>query len=371
MKRLLLILLTLPMLCFSQKKQKNGPYETYYQNGKTKTIGNYSENKKTGLWKSFYDNGVLKTESLHDKATNLVVTKNVYYRNGKIKTKIKKQPNGKFIEKSYFKNNGNLQYEVNYIIETKDNKQIVGSYKDYYSDKKLKTESTYVKGELHGKWKQFYNTGTLNWVVNYKNGYKVGPYKKFHKNGSIQIKGHCENNLKNGKEQTLDANGNVIWEGSFLNNKHHSTWVHTNNKNQKKTYKYINGKLKKGNKDLKHKQVNIPVGAFKSYPMYTGCDNTVSMSNQRKCTKNKISQFIKNNINTYLIKKLNLKSNERLKLLLLVDKQGNITPSKIKTQNAKIKAEVLDVINKLPQITPGEKIQQPASMYIALSILLN
>jgi len=56
---------------------------------------------------------------------------------------------------------------------------------------------------------------------------------------------------------------------------------------------------------------------------------------------------------------------------LLVDIQGNIIPVKIKTQRTKLKTEILDIINKLPQITPGKIIQQPKSMNIALTILLN
>ena len=370
MKNLLFILIAVPLLCFSQKKEKNGLYETYHQNGEKKTSGNYKANKKTGLWQSYFNNGALKTKSIYNSKTSQLTLKEVYFKNGKTKSVSKINTNGTYLEKGYYKNSGHLLYQINYTEQTKAAQQLTGSYKDYYNNKKLKTEANYVNGNLDGLWQQFYDTGEINWKVNYKNGYKTGRYKKHHKNGTLELEGNCENNLKNGKETNFDNNGNIIWQGQYLNDKRQNNWVHINKDNKRKIYKYKNGVLKKDNHAISPVEIRIPVGDFETYPIYPGCEEMAGSMQQKKCLSNSISEFIKNNTNTYLIKKLNLKDNKTLNLLLKTDKNGKITPVKIKTPHPKLDKEALTIISKLPKITPGKRRGKPITTVTPITIKL-
>ena len=56
MKKLILILLCLPMIGFGQ----DGPFQDYYENGQLKLEGNFKNGKNDGLWKHYHENGQLK-----------------------------------------------------------------------------------------------------------------------------------------------------------------------------------------------------------------------------------------------------------------------------------------------------------------------
>ena len=42
--------------------EKDGPFKTYYENGKLKTEGTFIDGKMNGLYKSYHENGKLQIE---------------------------------------------------------------------------------------------------------------------------------------------------------------------------------------------------------------------------------------------------------------------------------------------------------------------
>ena len=58
MKKLLLLLLFIPLVSFGQVK--NGEHNAYYESGKLKSTGNYVDDLRQGEFKFYYESGELE-----------------------------------------------------------------------------------------------------------------------------------------------------------------------------------------------------------------------------------------------------------------------------------------------------------------------
>ena len=135
MKKLLLILLSLPMIVFGQTEYHK-EYDAY---GKLYE-GYLKNNKQDGVWKLYYANGQVKQEENW---------KDGYYQ-GLWK---------------YFNQNGQITREVNYKDGEDD-----GLHRSWYENGQLEMEENYKDGELEGIWKLYYENGQLQIEQNWKDG---------------------------------------------------------------------------------------------------------------------------------------------------------------------------------------------------------
>ena len=125
------------------EKENYGLWHFFQENGKTKSIGEFANNKRTGFWQFYNLNGTLDDE--------------VYYKDGKL--------NGPF--KNYDEN-GNLRQEGNYVDDLKE-----GTVKIYYEDGSLYSTNNYIKGKQVGEIKEFYPNGDLSAQANYNEESKL------------------------------------------------------------------------------------------------------------------------------------------------------------------------------------------------------
>ena len=143
MKKLLLILLCLPMIGFGQEVKR-----AYYNSGAILSEVHYNiEGKRDGTTKYFYDWGAwaIKTEA--------------NYKNGKM----------------------------------------IGAFKSYTKDGRIKEEGFYkyteegVYSERTGIWKRYYDSGELNTEITYDENGKSVKYISYEKDGTIipMLEGGC------------------------------------------------------------------------------------------------------------------------------------------------------------------------------------
>ena len=134
MKKLLVLLLAIPLIGFSQTETKR----EYYESGKLLSIINYTDGVRNGSCKYFYDYGAWAIKTA------------INYKNGKLIGD----------SKSYAKE-GQLIEE--------------GQYK--YTEKG-------VYSRKDGKWTTYYNSGEVKVEITYDDG-KSLEYKSLEKDGSI------------------------------------------------------------------------------------------------------------------------------------------------------------------------------------------
>jgi len=80
MKKLLLLLLCVPLIGIGQTEYK----KTYYENGKTETEGNYIDGRKEGLWKWYYESGELESTGIYKNGQSHGIFHG-WYKNGQLR----------------------------------------------------------------------------------------------------------------------------------------------------------------------------------------------------------------------------------------------------------------------------------------------
>jgi len=152
MKKLLLILLCLPMIGFGQAK--NVVQISTYENGNVKKEKVY---KDTSGWiyRYYREDGQLKE-------VNGKYIYQRYHENGKLKEEgnynhLTGGESG--LWKRYFQS-GQLSTLINYHLDGKAGR--VGKYEDYYENGQLRTEGFYKDGRRDYKWRYYYKNGSLS-----------------------------------------------------------------------------------------------------------------------------------------------------------------------------------------------------------------
>ena len=234
MKKLLLILLCLPLLLKSQEeggesilfdskilidetvnKGTNKDPILYYEskvytgkifdvwtNGNKRIIKTIKDGKEMGEFKNWFSNGQIETQ-------------------GKI---LNGKKDGSY--KQWFMD-GQIEYDINY-----KNGEFNGSYKQWFKDGQIEYDINYINGDLHGSYKKWFNDGQLEYDKNYKKGKLDGEYLAYSKIsiGFLRWEMTYKNGKKNGLRR-LWSNNDLLEEGQYVmgkeNGLHRKTWRHS------------------------------------------------------------------------------------------------------------------------------------------------
>lgn len=108
---------------------------------------------------------------------------------------------------------------------------IVGEFKSYYPNGKLKNTGKYDNGFPDGFWVNYQENGNEAAKGNWKAGVQVGEWKHFNENGKLQliINYDLQGNL-HGNYFEYDDEGNLCIEGSYISGLMNGKWVYTYHK---------------------------------------------------------------------------------------------------------------------------------------------
>ena len=230
MKKIILLLLFIPLVSFGQVK--NGEIKTYYGSGELKSTGNYVNGLEQGEYKFYYESGKLKMEGIYADIDSLefllgkviwqkssrdyyvgVTFEGVYFDDEKNKIdpyrKATEKPikDGKWI---YYYESGKIEkeefYEDNLILK------II-----YYSEKGFKTskiEYGLKEGWLLPEETKYYKNGIIK--SEDFDGYEGSYSAKYYENGQMEWEdwgdGLIKTYYKNGQIKTI-----TITEGINFN----------------------------------------------------------------------------------------------------------------------------------------------------------
>ncbi|MCX7861869.1 MAG: hypothetical protein N2449_02610 [Bacteroidales bacterium] len=224
----------------------------YYKNGKIQREVYYKDGKKDGIAKEYDENGNIIT--IIEYRNDFIISREFINRKD---SKGLKQG----VWKTFYPNN-KVAKEVIYKNDT-----IVGYYKEYEQDGKIKIKKYYEKGKevqitekdtlQEIEWKEeFYETGKRKYLGAYKNGVKIGIHKEYDPEGkAIVAKEYNENGIliSEGMMDSLDRKqsewkeyyetGEIKAKGKYYNNYKTDEWI----------YYYPSGKIEQKGKYKKGK----------------------------------------------------------------------------------------------------------------------
>ena len=102
-------------------------------------------------------------------------------------------------------------------------------------------------------------------------------------------------------------------------------------------------------------------------PVYNGCEE-LSEEEIRKCFNNKISKFIKQELNLNISRDLNLSEQKQVEAFFIINENGNLTGMKVRNSELTIQAEILRVLRKVPVMKPA--IHNGNSVAVLCSIIV-
>ncbi len=233
-------------------------YVSYYQNGRVKSRGHYTQGKANGIWEYFYENGNPKMKGeLKDNINQGYWT--YYYENGGINMEgevIKDQREGQW---KFYYENGNIKseglYRKNlkngpwkYYYEDSKSKGTAyfqddkGKFMEFYPDGTIKSKGEIANGKSNGLWKYYFDDGSLKSEGYEKNGQKEGMWKFYHKNGTVSSEGIFEKGLPEGNWKYFYENGALSSVGDQKEGKKDGYWkLYYNNGNFKGEGNFVRG----------------------------------------------------------------------------------------------------------------------------------
>ena len=112
----------------------------------------------------------------------------------------------------------------------------------------------------------------------------------------------------------------------------------------------------------------VPFILIEDAPVYKGCEG-LSKEENKKCFGKKMTRFVVENFDSNLAQELGLHSGKhKMHSQFVIDKYGKVIDIKIRAPHPKLEKEVLRIIQKLPQFTPGKQRMKPVKVRYTLPI---
>ncbi len=112
---------------------------------------------------------------------------------------------------------------------------------------------------------------------------------------------------------------------------------------------------------------DVPFLVIENAPIYPGC--TGNKQELKDCFTKKIKEFFIKRFDGDLAKELGLApGKKRIIVLFRIDQKGEVTDIRARAPHPKIQKEVMGIIGKLPQMTPGKQRGVPVRVQYTLPI---
>lgn len=217
-----------------------GYYNEYFESGKPKTKGFYTNGKAIGTWQYFYESGMPKaTGEWTGQEPSGVWT--YFYENGAVSSKGTMQGGKKTGKWGYFYESGQMKYEGifqegmrqgvwEYFFEDGTAKATATYVNDtaYYQErtasKVLRAEGMLAGGRSFGRWNYYYPSGKLKATGTEANGLREGVWMQFFESGQVAGEGMYKRGKAAGEWTYYHENGSVAAQGMEIAGVKEGTW---------------------------------------------------------------------------------------------------------------------------------------------------
>ncbi|WP_232731969.1 M56 family metallopeptidase [Confluentibacter lentus] len=115
--------------------------------------------------------------------------------------------------------------------------------------------------------------------------------------------------------------------------------------------------------------VEVPFAVIEQVPVFPGCEDLASNDEKKRCTSDKIQEFVSKKFNTDLASDLGLSGRQRITTMFKINTEGNIVDVKSRASHPALEAETIRVIKLLPAMQPGKQKGYPVIVPYSLPIV--
>ncbi|MEM0517799.1 MULTISPECIES: energy transducer TonB [Aequorivita] len=116
---------------------------------------------------------------------------------------------------------------------------------------------------------------------------------------------------------------------------------------------------------------DVPFAVIENVPVYPGCEGEKTNDAKKKCMSSKISAFINKKFNSNLASDLGLEGRQRIAVQFKIDKSGKVVDVRARAPHPRLEKEATDVVNSLPDMTPGKQRGKPVGVLYSLPIVFD
>ena len=176
----------------NREGKKQGEWECFFDNGKTKSKGTYVDDVKNGEWIFYYSNGKIEQKGKYEKD----------------------KPEGEWV---LYHPNGQL-----WRNETYENGLEHGKFEEYNRYGTLISKGKFKFGERAGKWEYYLND--IVELGSYKANEKNGLWQHFNDYDELLFEGNFQDGLPDGKHTYYFPSGQVRMEGNYFGGEKKGIW---------------------------------------------------------------------------------------------------------------------------------------------------
>ncbi len=116
---------------------------------------------------------------------------------------------------------------------------------------------------------------------------------------------------------------------------------------------------------------DVPFAVIENVPVYPGCEKEKGNDAKKKCMSSKISEFINKKFDSNLASDLGLEGRQRIAVQFKIDKSGKVVGVRARAPHPRLEKEATDVVNSLPNMTPGMQRGKPVGVLYSLPIVFD
>lgn len=112
----------------------------------------------------------------------------------------------------------------------------------------------------------------------------------------------------------------------------------------------------------------VPFIMLENAPVFKGCEG-LSKAENKACFDKKMMKFVQRNFDAQLANEIGLRSGKyKIQTQFIIDDKGNVVDIQIRAPHKKLKKETQELIEKLPQFTPGKQGSKTVKVRYTLPI---
>lgn len=316
----------------------SGKVETYFDNGKTKSIGYKRNGQKVGQWKAFFEDGKLKSATVYNLGQ---IQKYMSYFKTGVKFWEKNYVNNNTFQKQYNRD-GILVYESTptdttglHYASNEYTKEGVLKYKKFWTEEfNKKKEKSRIK---EGRYQILNPDGSVLFEYVFMNTYvklkklSNGEYMSFYNDGTVKYRGLIVDGKKHGVETHYKPSGDFDFNVKYEN----SEIISNNSKGFKDPF--------------------LPQFSDEIIPLYPGCKiKTDNMQYSKDCLSKNITKTVRKNFNTGLASELKIKGQILILSKFIINEEGFVTDIEVRAPHPTLAKEAKRVLMLLPRFQPGQ-----------------